>query len=59
MCELFSLLLSKKSVTRENLKKVFTFQFLNDKIDQDANFAKLPSAKWLFLVYVTVNFIIK
>jgi hypothetical protein len=38
---------------------VFTFQFLNDKIDQDTNFAKLPSAKWLFLVYVTVNFIIK
>ena len=29
---------------------VFTFQFLNDKIDQNTNFAKLPSGKWLFLV---------
>ena len=32
----------------EKLRKVFTFQsckFLNDKIDQNINFAKLPSAK--------------
>ena len=28
--------------------KVFTFQFVNDKIDQSTNFAELPSAKWLF-----------
>ena len=27
---------------------MFTFQFLNDKIDQNTIFAKLPSAKWLF-----------
>ena len=31
-------------------KLVFTFQFLNDKIDQNTNFAKLPGAKWPFLV---------
>ena len=32
----------------EKLRKMFTFQswnFLNDKIDQNINFAKLPSAK--------------
>ena len=34
---------------------MFTFQFLNDKIDQNTNFAKLPSAKWLFFG-TTVNF---
>ena len=27
---------------------MFTFQFVVDKIDQNNNFAKLPSAKWLF-----------
>jgi hypothetical protein len=29
----------------------FTFQFLNDGIYQNTNFAKLPSAKWLFWYY--------
>ena len=30
-------------------------QFLNDKIDQNTNFAKLPSAKWLFLqLFITL-----
>ena len=28
----------------------FTFQFLYDKIDQNTNLVKFPSAKWLFLV---------
>ena len=35
----------------EKLRKVFTFQsckFLNDKIDQNINFAKLPSAKYFW-----------
>ena len=27
---------------------MFPFKFLNDKIDQITNFAKLPSANWLF-----------
>ena len=27
---------------------MLTFSFLNDKIDQNNNFAKLPSAKWIF-----------
>jgi len=31
---------------------VLTFQFLNDDIEENTNFAKLPSAKWLFLVKV-------
>ena len=34
----------------QKLRQVFTFQFLNDKIDQNTIFAKLSSAKWLFLV---------
>ena len=38
---------------------MFTFQFLNDKIDQNTNLAKLPSAKWLFMVCISVNFIIQ
>ena len=38
---------------------MFTFQFLNDKIDQNTNFAKWLSAKWLFLVCIIVNFIIQ
>ena len=29
-----------------NANHLFTFQFFNDKIDQNTNFAKLPSAKW-------------
>ena len=40
---------------------MFTFQsckFLNDKIDQNNNFAKLPSAKWFFFG-ITVIFIIE
>jgi hypothetical protein len=35
----------------EKLRKLFTFQackYLNDKIDQNINFAKLPSAKLVF-----------
>ena len=38
---------------------MFTFQFFNDKIDQNTNIAKLPCAKWLFFIYVPVNLIIK
>ena len=37
---------------------MFTFQFLNDKIDQNTNFAKLPIGKMTFFD-ITVNFIIK
>jgi hypothetical protein len=40
----------------EKLRKLFTFQackYLNDKINQNINFAKLPSAK-LFFWGVTV-----
>jgi hypothetical protein len=36
-------------LSAEKLRKVFTLQsckFLNDKIDQNINFAKLPSAKY-------------
>ena len=46
----------KKELSPE--KTEFTFQFLNDKIDQNTNFAKLPSAKWL-LYSTTVNFSIQ
>ena len=54
ICVNYFLSFSQKNLSPEKTeKKVFTFQFLNDKIDQDTNFAKLPSAKWLFLVYVT------
>ena len=36
----------KKTVARENWDKLFsTFQFLNDKIDQNTNFAKLPCTR--------------
>ena len=37
---------------------MFTFPFLNNKIDQKTNFAKLPITKWLFFG-ITVNFIIQ
>ena len=33
-------------------------QFVDDKIDQNTNFAKLPSAKCLFFG-ITVNFIVQ
>ena len=35
---------------------MYSFQSLNDKIDQNTNFARLVSPKWLFMVYVTLNF---
>ena len=35
-----------------------TFQFLNDKIDKNTNFSKLPCTKWLFFG-ITVIFIIQ
>jgi hypothetical protein len=50
---------SQINLSPEKLRKLFTFQaykFLNDKIDQNINFAKLPSAKLLFLC-ITVIFI--
>ena len=40
----------KKTSHQRKLRQVFAFQLLNDKIDQNTNFAKLPSAKWVFLV---------
>ena len=51
MCKIFFFLPSKKQEKEKTeTNQVFTFQFLSDKIDQNTNFAKLPSAKWLFLV---------
>ena len=48
----FFSILSDLPLTREiDTKKLSNFeklQFLNDRIDQNTNFAKLPSAKWLF-----------
>ena len=51
MCKIFSLVLSKKNLSpvKTETNYVFAFQFLNDKIDQNTNFAKLPRDKWLFL----------
>ena len=49
MCKIFSLVSSKNPVTRENWDKLSVcFSILTEKIDQNTNFAKLPSAKWLF-----------
>ena len=31
---------------------MFTFQFLNDKIDQNTNLAKLPGIKWLWYNFI-------
>ena len=53
MCEIFSLAPFKRNLSPEktNTNWVFTFYFLNDKIDNNTNFVKLPSAiQWLFLV---------
>ena len=36
------------SPEKTQTNKVFTFQFLNNKIDQNTSFAKLPSGNWLF-----------
>jgi hypothetical protein len=51
---------SQKNLSPVKTEKnyVFAFQFLNDKINQNTNFAKLPRDKWLFF-YITVNFIIR
>jgi hypothetical protein len=53
LCLKFSLIPSSSPLTRENdTKKLIDFakvQFLNDKIDQNTNFAKMPSAKCLLL----------
>ena len=50
MCKKFSCPLKKKLSTEKiETNQVFTFQFLNDEIDQNTNFAKFPSTKWLFL----------
>ena len=38
------------SPEKTETNQVFTCHFLNDKNDQHTNFAKFPSAKWLFLV---------
>ena len=41
---------------------MFTFQsckILNDKIDQNINFAKLPSAKYIVFFGTTVDFVIQ
>ena len=55
MWKIFSLVSSEKHVTRENWDKLSVyFSILNDKIDQNTNFAKLPSAKWLFLVQLWI-----
>ena len=50
ICANYFLLFPQKNLPPEKTEtnKVFTFQFLNDKIDQNTNFAKLPSTKWLF-----------
>ena len=52
ICVEYFLSFPQKNLSPEKTEtnQVFTFQFLNDKIDQNTNFAKLPSAKWLFLV---------
>ena len=47
-----------KNCQKTETKQVFTFQFLNDKIYQHTNFAKLPSAKCFFFG-VPLNLIIK
>ena len=51
MCKIFPLVPSKKPCPEKTeTNQVFTFQFLNDKRDQNTNFAKFPSAKLLFLL---------
>ena len=39
----------QENLLPEKTKTVFTFQFLTNKIDQNTNFDKFPSAKWPFL----------
>ena len=42
-------LFKSSNCTKKQFKKYgFTFQFLYDKIDQNTNLVKFPSAKWLF-----------
>ena len=55
---IFSRSLKKASHQKKTECLLFNFQFLNDKIDQNTNFAKLSSAKWLFFGII-VNFAIQ
>ena len=59
ICVKYFLSFSQKNLSpvKTETNYVFAFQFLNDKIDQNTNFAKLPRDKWLF--YISVNFIIR
>ena len=38
---------------------ILTFKFLIDKVDQNTNFVKLPSVKWLYLVWLLILIIQK
>ena len=50
--------LSREKLTQKwhepKAEQLLKLQFLNDKIDQSTNFAKLPCAKWLFLYKLQV-----
>ena len=46
ICAKYFLSFPQKNLSPEKTET----NFLNDKIDQNTNFAKLPSAKWLLLV---------
>ena len=60
ICVKYFLSFPQKTLSPEKTetKQVFTFQLLNDKIVQNTNFAKLPSAKWLFFG-IDINIIIQ
>ena len=53
--------LSREKLTqkwqKQKVSQFTKFQLLNDKIDQNTNFAKLPSVKWLFLYILKRNII--
>ena len=45
--------LTKNDQCQNISQKLVKLQFLNDKIDQNTKFAKLPRVKWLFLYKLT------
>ena len=54
MCKVFSLVPSKKNSHQRKLKQTKSLT----KIDQNTNFSKMPSAKWLFF-WITVDLVIQ
>ena len=48
--------LTRETDTQKKLRNFAKLPFFPDEIDQNANFARLSSAKWLFCINVTFIF---